>query len=298
LTAEPRSPDAKNGWYRTRPAITLAVSDADPAATAHYSWDGADFRAYTGPFKPPEGNHTLRFFAQDTRGNKGNESFRVFKVDSVAPVTAVSIDPPGMVEEWYRETPSIFLSNSENAEIWYWWDGGAPLLYGGPVSAQEGEHELGYQSRDAAGNTEKARTALFKVDTSPPEARLSVTNTSLILGDILGADASESSDANGIEAYSIDFGDGYRRSGPARSWDHQYDAPGTYSIVLKVRDVSGQWSEPVSANVTVSLPPRPPAAPSTASSVLSQSTLMAAAVAVLVIGIVSVAAMRRRRGAP
>jgi hypothetical protein len=298
LTAEPRSPDAKNGWYRTRPAISLDVSDADPAATAYYSWDGASFRAYSGPFKPPEGTHTLRFYASDTRGNKCNESSRVFKVDSVAPVTVLSIDPPGMAEEWYRQAPSISLSNSEMADIYYWWDGGAPQLYAGPFTADEGEHELGYQSRDAAGNTEKARSAVLKVDTIPPQAVLSVTNTSLILGDILGADGSESSDSIGIEAYSIDFGDGYRKTGATRSWDHQYDAPGTYSIVLKVRDVSGQWSEPVSANVTVSLPPRPPAPPPASAAAISQSTLMAAAAAVIIIGIVSAAVLRRRRGAP
>jgi PKD repeat protein len=201
-------------------------------------------------------------------------------------------------EEWYREKPAISLSNTENAEIYYWWDGGAPQLYGGPVSANEGEHELGYQSRDAAGNTEKARTAMFKVDTAPPEAQLSVTNTSLILGDIIGADASESSDSVGIEAYSIDFGDGYRRMGATRSWDHQYDAPGTYSIVLKVRDQSGQWSEPVSANVTVSLPPRPPAAPSTPGTLISQSTILAAAAAIIIIAVATAAALRKRRGAP
>jgi hypothetical protein len=298
LTAEPRSPDAKNGWYRTRPTITLQVSDADPAASAFFSWDGADFRAYAGPFKPPEGTHTLTYYTSDTRGNRGNESSRVFKVDSSAPVTIISIDPPGMGEEWYLQRPQISLSNSEMADIFFWWDGGEPQLYGGPVMAPEGEHEMGFQSRDAAGNTEKARSAIFRVDTNPPEAILSVTNTSLILGDILGADASSSLDTNGIEAYSIDFGDGYRKTGATKSWDHQYDAPGTYSIVLKVRDVSGQWSEPVSTNVTVSLPPRPPASPSESGTGPSQSTILAAAAAILVVGIVSAAILRRRRGEP
>jgi hypothetical protein len=296
LTVEPRSPDAKNGWYRTRPTITLEVTDADPSASAFYSWDSADFRPYLGPVKPPEGSHTLRYFAADTRGNKGNESVRTFKLDSVAPVTRISVTPPGVGDEWYREKPSIDISNSEGAEVWFWWDDGQPQLYGGPIRADDGEHELGFQSQDVAGNTEKPRTVIIRVDASLPLAQLSLSAESIILGDILGADGSQSGDSNGIEAYFIDFGDGSRKTGPQKAWEHQYDAPGTYSVVLKVRDVSGQWSEPVAVNVTVSLPPRPPAPQSAQGSGPSLQLLLGMGALVLVVAVVSVIALGRRRG--
>jgi hypothetical protein len=292
--AEPRSPDGKAGWYRTRPTVTISLNDTDAAASAFFAWDDAEPGQYFGPFKAPEGVHTLRWFARDTRGNQGNESRRTFRVDSLAPATRLSVLPQDLGSEWYREAPEITLSTDQNAQAWYFWDDGLPQAYNGPFGAPEGEHMLSIQSRDAAGNSERQRTIEFRVDLAPPVAVLELSSTALLAGETLSLDGSGSTDQNGIEAYSIDFGDGARRTGPEKSWEHVYESPGVFTVVFKVQDKSGAWSDPVEANVTVTLPPRPPA-PAAQEPALPSAGLPAAALAIVVLAAVGAVAFRRRR---
>jgi hypothetical protein len=294
VSVEPRSPDGKGGWYRTRPTVTIALNDTDGAATALWAWDEAEPAPYFGPLRVPEGVHTLRFFGRDTRGNIGNESRKTFRVDSTAPATKVSISPLDLGGEWYREVPRITFTTDANAQVWHSWDGDILQAYTGPFEAPEGEHTLGFQSRDAAGNSEKQRTLEFRLDTAAPSARLELSTTALLAGDTLMLDAGGSSDQNGVAGYSIDFGDGARKSGPEKRWDHIYETPGVFTVTLKVQDQSGAWSEPVQANVTVSLPPRPPA-PAKQASGLPAPTIILGAVAVLVIIVAGAARAARRR---
>jgi hypothetical protein len=295
-SAEPRSPDGRNGWYRSRPTITLTLNDSDPAASAFYAWDDAEPAPYYGPFKAPEGVHTLTWFARDTRGNRANESRKTFKVDSVAPSTKVLVSPQDLGVEWYREAPEITLSTDANAQAWYSWDDDLLQAYTGPFTAPEGEHLLNVQSRDAAGNSERARTVDFHVDTAPPAAVLDISGTTILAGGTVSLDAGRSSDQNGIEAFSIDFGDGARRTGPEKSWEHVYESPGVFTVVLKVQDGSGAWSEPVEANITVTLPPKPPPPERQGTSFpLSTPILATLALGIVVAAVAAIAVRRRRR---
>jgi len=296
VSVAPRSPDGKGGWYRTRPTIAFALEDTDAAATALYAWDDAEPGPYYGPFKAPEGVHTLHFFGQDTRGNTGNESGRTFRVDSLVPVTKLSVSPQDLGGEWYREVPEITLSTDPNAQAWYSWDGGLLQAYSGPFPAPEGEHSLAFQSRDAAGNSERQRTSEFRVDTDAPVARLELSATAILVGDLLYLDAAGSADPNGLESYSVDFGDGSRRTGPDNRWEHVYESPGVFTVVLKVQDRSGAWSEPVEANLTVSLPPRPSAPEPQGTTLPARSTVLGAlAVVIIVVAAATVVIRRRRR---
>jgi len=260
LVVDPKSPDRGREWYRVRPTLQILISDADPAASAYFSWDNESFRAYPGSLKAPEGSHTLHYYSKDSRGNVENASFRVFRVDTVPPKTTVTIDPP-QSEDWYRKAPRITLGAEENAQAWYSWDDEPAAVFLSPLTAPEGDHNLSYYSMDAAGNTEKARVLNFRVDAHAPVALLALSATSMMVGESLLADASGSSDENGVELYQFDFGDGYRRTSSDPREEHTYDSAGTYTINVRVRDTSGAWSEPVSTTITVSLPPRskPPA---------------------------------------
>ncbi|MEM2868939.1 MAG: PKD domain-containing protein [Thermoplasmata archaeon] len=294
IVVEPRFPDGRGGWYRTRPTVTLLVEDADPGAVIYYSWDGGEMRQYYGPLKPPEGIHTLRFFAKDTRGNTGPEGTKVFSVDIRPPVTTLNIYPQDLGLEWYHGAPQLIFNTEEGAEVWYWWDGGLPMLYTGPLTPPEGEHVLGYMARDAAGNEERSRSREFRVDLGPPVAALSLSPRSMILGDVLSLDASGSFDSNGLETYFFDFGDGTRKSSQSPRVEHQYEAPGNFTVTLRVRDLSGVWSEPVFVNVTVALPPRAPP-PGASGKALSIQPMHLLVLAPLVIAPIAAAALLRRR---
>jgi len=294
LVVEPKSPEKGKEWYRVRPVVQIQVSDADISASAYFSWDGESFRAYVGPLKVPEGEHTLHYYSKDTRGNVENASFRTFKVDTVAPVTKMTTEPP-QGEEWFRKAPKITLATDANAEILCSWDEDSPTVYREPLTASEGDHNLTFHARDGAGNTEKARTVNFRVDTHLPVALFTISATTVLIGESIVMDASGSSDENGLELYQLDFGDGYKRSGDKVIEEHIYDAAGTYTVTLKVRDASGAWSDAVSATVTVKLPPRPAKPAEDNGFTFSPAMMMGALLVAIVIGAIGLAVSRRQR---
>ncbi len=70
ISSVPAAPGA-SGWFTTLPEITLTPSRAD--ARAYYQLDATDdagWIAYEGPFKVPDGDHTLYYFSADRLGNK------------------------------------------------------------------------------------------------------------------------------------------------------------------------------------------------------------------------------------
>jgi Ca2+-binding RTX toxin-like protein/pimeloyl-ACP methyl ester carboxylesterase len=84
-----------------------------------------------------------------------------------------------------------------------------------------------------------------QVNDLPPEADLVVTDTALEIE----ADASGSTDDNGIVSYDWDFGDGTTRSG-AEVETHVFGAAGTYTVTVEVTDTIGQ-TDSASVEVTV-----------------------------------------------
>ncbi len=69
----------------------------------------------------------------------------------------------------------------------------------------------------------------------PPVAKLSVSKTNTAVDETIMFDASHSYDPDGeIKTYILDFGDGTFRSGS--KYLHNYSKPGTYSVILTVRD--------------------------------------------------------------
>jgi hypothetical protein len=76
LSVGPVDPDGKNGWYSTRPTVTLtATDDNDPiygTDRIEYQWDSKDgtWIIYTAPIQPStEGRHVFYYRAIDKAGN-------------------------------------------------------------------------------------------------------------------------------------------------------------------------------------------------------------------------------------
>lgn len=90
-TVVPANPDGKNGYYRTRPRVTLsATSPVDTNPQIYYKFDTETAKLYTGPFDVPDGVKTLYYYAVDKYQNTEPQKTLAFKVDTVPPTITVT----------------------------------------------------------------------------------------------------------------------------------------------------------------------------------------------------------------
>jgi hypothetical protein len=98
--------------------------------------------------------------------------------DKEPPVTNLLLlpDPPDGNNGWYISAPTIAFDASDSksgpASTAYSLDNGASWLnYTTPFSiSTDGEHVLTYRSTDNSGNTELQKTAVIRIDMTPPTA--------------------------------------------------------------------------------------------------------------------------------
>jgi uncharacterized lipoprotein YddW (UPF0748 family) len=92
----PATPDGQNGWYKTKPTITLNASDnCSGVASVQYSTDGGQtWQPYTGAFNSQtEGTTTILYRSLDRSGNTENAKSITLKIDTGAPTVALSATP-------------------------------------------------------------------------------------------------------------------------------------------------------------------------------------------------------------
>ncbi|MEM4728722.1 MAG: PKD domain-containing protein [Thermoplasmata archaeon] len=169
ISVVPSSPNGKNGWYTTPPTITLSVNE--PGSAIYFAWDASPFERYNKSLRPPEGNHTLRYHSVDRAGNVEQEKSKCFLVDTIAPVTTASINPPEPTGQngWYNSSAAVSLTcDTPEARTLWSWDNEPFSSYDGPVEILEGYHRFNYRSEDQAGNLETVRTLETRMDTIPP----------------------------------------------------------------------------------------------------------------------------------
>jgi hypothetical protein len=134
--------------------------------------------------------------------------------DSQAPfIPSVDTTPPATTSnadaDWHNATVAVALNATDNAggsgmsgqlaKTEYKldssdWTTGTQCTVGAPLDhAGDGEHTLSYRSTDAAGNTETAKSATVKIDTTPPTTTASDLddrwhNSAVVIG-LAGNDA-------------------------------------------------------------------------------------------------------------
>lgn len=97
-----------------------------------------------------------------------------FNIDTTAPVTTVSLNPPvpDGENDFYRSSPTITLSATDAGagvdKTYYKWDNNSFQEYFSSFFAQGGIHTLYYYSADNIGNTETVKFLTIKVNTSTP----------------------------------------------------------------------------------------------------------------------------------
>jgi hypothetical protein len=86
LILSKQEPDGMNGYYKTTPIITFSSSSKyDKEPQVFYRWDSGPWIEYKGLLTPPEGIHTLYYYAKDKLGSEEEIKEKTFKLDTTIP---------------------------------------------------------------------------------------------------------------------------------------------------------------------------------------------------------------------
>lgn len=91
-TVSPATADGNEGYYKTKPTITLSAVDeagGSGVAAVLYHWGTDTDATYSTPITAPEGLHTLSFFGRDAVGNASAVQTLTLNVDSVGPTITI-----------------------------------------------------------------------------------------------------------------------------------------------------------------------------------------------------------------
>jgi subtilisin family serine protease len=103
VTLSPAGPDGDNGWYATRPTLTL--SHVGETAAAYFHWQASGvWEPYSQPLTAPEGADSFSYYSVDAVGNVERPVKELtVKSDTVAPSTpslSVTEDATGVLLSW------------------------------------------------------------------------------------------------------------------------------------------------------------------------------------------------------
>ncbi|MGA1820827.1 MAG: C25 family cysteine peptidase [Thermoplasmatota archaeon] len=254
VTVTPRSPDGDSRWYVTKPRVTLDVAFEDNAYTIFYYFDGEEPREYISPIDIPEGEWTLHSYAEDEAGNRGILQTHEFRVDTRSDPTQDYLDLSTDDEGWYTDLPQVILRTSDEAEIYYSWEGytGFERYSGGLYPpGDEGIFNLIYYSVDRAGNQEASKYLTIPVDGKAPDVLVEAPRK-VNSGEEIVFDLSGTTDGVTVKAYYVDFGDGTNSGWVVNpKIAHRYTSSGSYLVKAKARDGVGHVSEELELDVQV-----------------------------------------------
>jgi len=91
LSVTPVSPDGKNGYYISKPQVTLKLNDIPGiSASIYYHIDQGSYSLYSVPFTLDEGTHTVYYYSKTASGLAEQEKSMQFKVDVTLPTLSIS----------------------------------------------------------------------------------------------------------------------------------------------------------------------------------------------------------------
>lgn len=204
----------------------------------------------------PDGVYIVQLTAYDLAGNFDEETIAVI-VDNTPPLIGVPVwepkepfaDEEVNVSVWVSE--SGYASGVKNVTLWYRtndeWHSLEMVMPNGlwtatiPGQNADVNVEFYIEAYDNVGNGAKTLTYNYTVKAPPnlpPVAKFSESAETVLTGEVIHFDASDSYDSDGqIESYFWDFGDGTNATGVAV--DHAYADDGVYMVTLTVTDDDG-----------------------------------------------------------
>jgi flagellar hook assembly protein FlgD len=188
-TAEVAGTVGNEGWYVSKPAVTIATTDTGSGVHARrYTIDGGPSKAVTGPITiGTSGDVVVRYWAVDRAGNVEGSRYKTLHIDLVKPVTTAAVTGPVGTNGWFTGPVSVALSavevHSGLSGIAAAVDGAPSVPYAVPIAlTTEGAHTLTYRATDRAGNLETLRTTTVRIDGTAP------TSTGATLAGTMGAE--------------------------------------------------------------------------------------------------------------
>ncbi|MFW3145852.1 MAG: PKD domain-containing protein [Thermoplasmatota archaeon] len=240
------TPENSSRWINIPPILTLTSSEDH--MTINYTINRGKSLNYENPFEIPEGENEIEVRGMDRAGNTAESLFYLVKVDKRAPFVEHSFSHASG-NGWFndfRAAVELKLVEEDNrssqVRIYYRWNTEPESLYRGSVEIPEGINSFQFWAEDLAGNTMEPRTIQTKKDSTLPLIYLTTEglgNGTLDQGGKITIDLTGSSDESGIAAYSFDI------YGTGLNWvaegvlEHSFNEPGTYDVVVSVRDSAG-----------------------------------------------------------
>lgn len=260
---------APSTWINGSASIGWNITDAaSGVATITVQWDGGSVAPVdgTGSVTLTEGRHTASFRAIDEVGNVSTATAGPYWVDTTAPTLAVTLNPAQADGQngWYFTTPVMTVSasdpNGTNASGLagrFYTLNGQEEAYTTPMPLSgDGTKDISARAIDVAGNAVATPTTTVKVDSTPPVLTSLTTNSPSGSLSAVAASWSGSDATSGVSTYEYrigtsDFGSEIR--GRTEVGDVSYfvaedlmlTSGQTYYITVRVRDIAGMWSSPV-----------------------------------------------------
>ncbi len=203
----PASPDGENGWFVSKPTITLHASDATSGIQS------ASFDTGSDSFTPPaDGVYTLTATALDVAGNQAAMTKTVM-VDTTPPSLVISVDNQPAASGWFSQPAQTSAAANDSgsglANIEHRINNDGSWVRGSSATVTaSGVNTIYYRATDRAGNHTIASRVL-KVDTTPPQTTFDPNDVSLsVTNDVVTVTGSTTDIGSGIDAvqYSLDGG--------------------------------------------------------------------------------------------
>ncbi len=173
VQVSPEMPDGENGYYLGPPGVLMTTREG---SDVQYAWNDGPFSQVSGPITAPEGTNILRFYSTGPLTLVEEERNMTFKVDTIDPVTASSLDPPSPdgMDGYYITAPTVHFSTSDPIDRVLYDIGAGIIGYDGPFDLMGGVWTVKYWGVDEAGRKERERSFEVKVDVSDPKVELSI----------------------------------------------------------------------------------------------------------------------------
>ncbi|MHB8108063.1 MAG: stalk domain-containing protein [Candidatus Cryosericum sp.] len=168
-TVNPLNPDGLNGYYKTRPTVSIAITSGSSAGfSVYYRLNSGGENLYSSPIQVPDGNIVITYYARDNTGNQEDANTLSLKVKSTAPQIAVTAPVDGSLVG----SASVTVSGRTDAGSSVTVNGVAATVqttgdFSANIILAEGTNAIQIIATDVAGNIGQTRVNVT-LDTKPP----------------------------------------------------------------------------------------------------------------------------------